>query len=593
MGRKRKSFDTPGKDEARPRSAAVLIAVVWIGFLLLHATKSLQFYPLVIPDEYWYTSDLRHRPFSGTVYPGHLYYLVYSVTNLFGHRFLDAARVVNALLFCLSAPFIHGVARLVCGKRTALFLTALALASPLSSYTAYFMPESMYFTAFWAFAWLVLKHDSLSPARAGAAAGAGIAILSLIKMHGVFLLPGYILFTVAATPRGPGAAFWKRTATAVAATAAAFAVVRLGLGAAFAGANGLYPLGAYRDFTGGGETAFDPAFLIREGAYSMAGHVMAVIVLFAPVLALAAQYLARSGRPETGVTSAPRRVLLFAICFLAPLIAVSAGYAGMLITFLPDMDVPESMNINARYYNFLYPAFFIAAAGLLRDAVPKTGRADGIARAALLVSSAVCVYVALTYFHGYIVLPIPANPELGGLASAPFLFLSGVLLLGAVYAAMAFRPFAAGRAYLYVLAPALFVAATVCTHVESIFACGIFPDIYDKGGIHARDSLGDECADLTVVDGFVYSMTKALIHIDNAKTDMLPQFDGEVDVGLIKPGKKWLLVFGGLEVPKRHVESEFLYDDPSLTPELVELMRQRNDFRAMPRFRLVRLKTPE
>lgn len=576
----------PGKNVGDSKSLPILIAIVWFGLLLVHANKSIGFFPLVIPDEYWYLSDLRHRSFAEMQFPGYIYYLVYSLVNYFGQRFLDAGRILNACIFMLSAPFLYNLSRLVCGKNTSLFIVLLILISPISSYTAYFMPESFYFTAFWAMAWLMLRYASLSPMRAGCLAGMGIAVLSLIKAHGMFLVPGYVLFVLATTPRTTRSAYGKNALAALIAAGASFLALRLGIGLLLAGQSGLNIFGSsYRTVLLSDEALrVSMPLAVSHILYSFMGHFAAVMLLFALPIAMAASLLL--GGNASGESAPLRRMALFAFCFLLPLVAITLCFSGYVAALKPDMDIPEFKSINWRYYNFLFPVFPMITAGILAKNTVRLPRP--LAYGA--VFSVIAAAMLLVVFQGYQVFAIPACPELGGLTHNGVFFALGILCLVGVAILILFDAFLAARAYLYVVLPLVLVMATIGTHMQSIHAFGVFPDIYDKGGMFAREYLKEKCADLTVVDSFYNTMTKALIHIDNPQTDMLPQFTQELDMTQIKPGKKWLLVFGGIRIPARYVASSIVYDDPAQTPDLTNLMRERNDFRSMVRYTLVELK---
>lgn len=570
------------------RNVGMLIAIVWVGIFLFHANKALGFYPLVIPDEYWYTSDLRHRAFSETVYPGYIYYALYSLTGFFGQFFFDAGRVLNALFFSLSAPFIFKLAALVCEKKIALFVTALTLLSPFSGYTAYFMPESLYFTIFWALAWLTIGCPSPSFFKNGIVAGAGIAILSLVKMHALFLLPGYILFILATTPRENFTRFCLDTGWAMGGMVAAFIVIRLGFGFAFAGIGGLNPLGSYAGFVASGTDRPEWLTLIGYGLCSLVGHLIALAVLFILPLILAGIFAC--GKEARNRASALYRMFFFSISLLIPLLFVTAGYSALFFAGNSDQDNPEILSVNFRYYNFLFPGFIILAAGVLSGVKTNMRLHSRIPAVLLVVGAVVGVYAAIFSYGGYSLFAIPACPELGGLATFPAGLEAGTLLLAAVTALAVLRPGLAAKIYLLAILPLVFVVSTIGVQYQAIYGFGVFPEIYDKGGIFARDHLKERCSDLTVVDSFIYSMTKALIHIDNGDTDMLPQFTREVDVAQVAEGKEWLLVFGGLIVPDRYVESKIVFDDPALTPDLLQLMTARDDFRSMPRYTLIKLK---
>ncbi|HQW19724.1 MAG TPA: hypothetical protein PLI90_03505, partial [Rhodocyclaceae bacterium] len=73
--------------------------------------KNLGLYPIVMDDEYAYSKFTRLLPFSKSVFPNYLFFIVYRVTNYCGDGFLDCARILNVLFFVSAAPFIYLIGR--------------------------------------------------------------------------------------------------------------------------------------------------------------------------------------------------------------------------------------------------------------------------------------------------------------------------------------------------------------------------------------------------------------------------------------------------------------------------------------------------
>ena len=104
--------------------------------------------------------------------------------------------MLNALFFVAGAPLIYSVARKVASKPIAVLVALLSLVGPINTYTAYFMPESMYFFVFWILTWFALSDGQRRPGRYGAVLGLLLAVLMLIKVNAIFLVPGVAAFIV-------------------------------------------------------------------------------------------------------------------------------------------------------------------------------------------------------------------------------------------------------------------------------------------------------------------------------------------------------------------------------------------------------------
>lgn len=547
------------KKNETERSLSILIALLWFGLLAVHANKALGYYPLVIPDEYYYTNDLRHLSYDQVFLPGYIYYAVYSVTSWFGQAYFDAGRVLNALLFMLSAPFLYSVSRLVCSKRLSLFVTFLVLVSPLSTYTIYFMPESIYFLGFWALFWFIaVKSVDMPPIPRAALAGAGIAIASLLKYHGIFLLPGLLLYIFVASPRENLRDYAKTAGLACLAGIVAFFVVRLGIGFLFAGSEGLKLTARhYEGVSEKGTTGIEYATLFQYLLYSLRGHLTGLAILFGPALAMGLAFAAGGGTEKKDPL---KRVVLLALCFYVPLLLVTVGFSSMLTLWQELSALAEIKRITWRYYNFLFPVFPILTAGLIQR-LPSSGRIPRVS--AIMIHGILALFVTLILirgFRGYIFYTSADCPELGGLLFFPPIYNIALALVVLMIIVGLFQPHLAAKGYLFAVLPFMYLAATGLAQVQIMGSYGALPDVYDRGGIFAREQLGDECSQLTVIDVMRNRGHKALIHIDDPNADLMVNTTPDVHMGMLKPGKKWLLVFGDLRVPQRKIKSKVDYE---------------------------------
>ena len=555
----------------------VLAALIWLALLAFHANKALGHNPSVIPDEYTYISDIRHRPFSEAMIPNYLYYAIFSLTGLFGQRFLDAARVMNAAIFMLSIPFVHLVARRVTDWKTSIFIALLTAAWPISINTAYFTPESSYFTGFWIFAWLFLGAERLDRFRLGLLAGALIGLLSLLKVHGAFLLPGFAMFVLAETPYEGMKIYARKIALAGIASAGAFALTRFGLCFVLAGSGGMRLLGtAYGDLAREGIREFEALPFIGHSLYNLLGNIIALCAVTALPLALALKCLPKSGA-SAGVETDRRlrRTAIFAFSFMLPLMLTSAAFSGMLALVYSVNTIPEAERVQWRYYSFMLPMLIIITAGFIQrmdGPSPSPGARRWRDKAVFVPILALGLYASLTMFRGYNLFD---PPELGSLAFFPPAFYAATLLSLALHVWAAFRPRRAGRLYLYLFLPCYALAATSLSYCQvALSPFALFDNLYARAGKFAREYLGNECADLTLVDPTINNATEALIHIDDPKTDLLAEWDGNLDMSRVKPGKKWLMTFGETyKVPDDRAKFSLTYYFPFQTREMLELAR--------------------
>ncbi len=185
----------------------LLITLISIFILLLF--RNIGLYPIVFADEYVYSKFSRLLPLNEVYVPNYLYFKIYSITNSCGDKFLDCTKIINALFFVSALPFIYLICRSIAGTFTSLLIAVLAIIGPINSYTAYFMPESMYFLSFWASVWILLKQDHDSTNYKWILAGAIYGVSILVKPHSLFFLPAILIYLLHMHFRAKTLLSWK------------------------------------------------------------------------------------------------------------------------------------------------------------------------------------------------------------------------------------------------------------------------------------------------------------------------------------------------------------------------------------------------
>ena len=194
-------------------------------------------YPAVFADEWSYSKMSRLAPLAEAMVPSYLYLWLFSASKACGAGFLECVRVGNLAFYLAALPFVHGLARRYTSAGYAMLLTVLAAAAPLNAYTMYFMPEATYWFGFCVLSWIMLTRDGWSILGTALAGGLVLGLMSLVKVHALFLIPALCLYLVYASWQAGGA--WKqwaaRGASSAAAAAALTVAVKFGVGWLLAG----------------------------------------------------------------------------------------------------------------------------------------------------------------------------------------------------------------------------------------------------------------------------------------------------------------------------------------------------------------------
>lgn len=535
----------PGKISWVFRGSAsfYLFLVATVVFLVLLLGNS-GLYPAVFGDEYTYSLTSRILPFSASPRPGYLYLLIYRTTNICGEGFLEGARILNALFFVAATPFLYLTARRVCTKNVAAVVTLMALLGPVNSYTAYFMPEALYFFVFWIFTWHIFRQNNCSPAKTWCAGGMLLGLLSLVKPHALFLLPAIVVYIFYISKRKEGKwalqAFWGAGIFA-----ACVFLTKLLIGYALAGKAGLTIFGTdYTTTASSAGSGFQRYVeLLTLFAENIKGHILANCLLFGMPIAgaLIAVFNPVNHKEKTKAdqkVSFYTLAVLFSTVFVTGLFAASIGNSG------PYESVAR---LSMRYYNFTFPLLLVVAAAQL-----SLGAASSKRRWRLV--AALPIGMTILYASYIRMAPYTPNiidcPELRGfMANSTISYILGGLSFLALIM-WVFSAKAGGRCFFYLFMPLAVVFSTF--YVTRDLRQHLVPDVFDKAGIFTKQYLPeDEISKVIVIGSEPAGLFRSLFYLDNPRASLETIPKGAVyDLSVLPSDKEWVLLIGDHPLPR-------------------------------------------
>jgi phosphoglycerol transferase len=508
--------------------AALLAAFAYL------VARSDGLYPQVFADEWLYNQFSRLKPLSESTLPSFLFLGLYRATSACGPAFLDCARVLNVALLVGSAPLIYLVGRPIAGRSAAMVVAVASVLAPFSAFTAYFMPEPLYFFGFWAMSWLVLQRGRPGLAF-GLQAGAVLGVLALIKVHALFLLPALMAYlawlgwrsgALRAGLLGAGAALVSAIA------------VKLLLGGLLAGENGFGLLGSFYGNHVSNSSGRSPLTLIQPMLLNFSGHALGLLLVFCVPLLFIASGAARSaGRAALGQQG--RALLLYTALMLGMALAMTVAYTASIA----DTAEFEGVRLHLRYYSFTFPLLLIAAAACVMAAPPAQRQ-----RIIFAVIGIVLLFAAVKLLPRYFHLMYVDSPELAAATRNSRALRTGFAVSLIAAAAWAWRPSAGRALLLWLVLPATCISAGMTSRLALMGAQE--PDLYDRAGIVARAELTPEQrASLTIIGPDYGRLMRTNFQLDVAGPALIPLPDGE-PLNLRKlPEEGWLLLIGGYEPP--------------------------------------------
>ncbi|WP_404436791.1 DUF7024 domain-containing protein [Stutzerimonas chloritidismutans] len=495
--------------------------------------KSAGLHPIVMADEWIYSSSSRLMPLSEARLPSYLFLATYKFTNLCGPGFLDCVRIINSIFFIASFPVIYVVARKYATAGISLAISFTAILGPISYYSAYFMPEVMYFFCFWILVWLVLNARHTFSLKLNLVIGGWLGLAMLVKFHALFLLGGYILYLTLTLVGMRSLVSVRKFIFAAAGVIISCFVVRFALGFLFAGPAGLSITGSF--YSGYASSAVDIErllYLLPQVIGLFWVHLAVVSLLYLFPSAVMVNFLllqvfkGAEGRSE-------RRCALFCLCVLlatisaTALFTASAAGTGMLETV---------ERIHLRYYSFVFPLLAIATAASLRAKNSSLLKFFSI-------SIVLVVLLSFWMVEPDIVISFIDNPELRGLFANEnfklvFIGFSLIVLFGWLLSKEN-----AVRLYFYLVAPffAIFGSYFVGEDVRN----NLRPNVYDEAGSFVKNFLKKESGSLAVASDFDPGIYRAMFHIDNASVLPISISAAQAILpGLVPRDRSWLLLFG-------------------------------------------------
>ena len=529
--------------ESRLTASAAVLGIMTLALVLL-VLRSSGIYPSVMGDEYTYSSMARVLPLSAASIPNYLYLSIYKSTLLCGAGFMGCTKLLNALFFVAAAPFIYLTARRYCSAGASVLIVAVSLLGPVNIYTAFFMPEALFFLTFWISVWYFLSRDVQAPACQWVIFGLIMGCSSLVKPHALFVVPAFCLCMLFFAYKGTDR--WLATGVK---NAAIFVVTMLLTKFAFsylaAGQTGLTLFGNFYASTLQTNTSTLQRYLdILAAAPRIAeGHLLANALMFG--LALTVVILGAIKALSNKVVPAQDR---FAFCTLMLLLNLIAVVALFSASVAGSNAIETIFRIHMRYYDFMLPLLFIAVGSQIDTLQTAVHRYWKYVIGAVVMF--VIVYATATRMQPF-TLSFIDNPELRGYTLNEKAFI-GLACLSLLSIALWWKSISTGaRFFLFAYLPLSVAVSTVCANAGIIERTK--PDAYDKAGLFVKSYLPPaDLSKLLVVGESAPLILRTLFWVEdlNAGPDLTYKPGIPYTAAQTPADRKWILAIGDVDFVK-------------------------------------------
>jgi hypothetical protein len=395
-----------------PTNLSVILFVLFtLSALLLLKTVNIVS-PIMGGDEYAYFSQAREFPNIANLLTydaraAQTYNIFYF---WFGHQIWNIAtdpaltiRILQALLYIMIFPIFYCLSCEFLSRQRSLLVVVVSLVTALSSYSAYLMPETVYFFIFFVLVTFAV-HFSNRPRVSAFGSGVLAAMLTLTKPHGIAIALGiglaWIVFAL--FPRLIGIAR-MRSMLALAVFAIAFYIGLVSVNGLLTDHVQFNPLLFVGDFYANFWTTKPRSIAPpRDLLTVVAGNAVPLALLIGFPIIYALVSLVQRIPNENGARSSDHRLWFFTILTLC----ISFVILGMAINFTAQIGGDEIWRMHGRYYSFIIPCFIL----LMFAAAENRGAAENTPppwciRAAAVVGVALMAIVQFYWRAGYTIVP--------------------------------------------------------------------------------------------------------------------------------------------------------------------------------------------
>ena len=520
-------------------SILILIILIALSFFIFRDFGVLN----VVSDERSYSMVSRLIELSKSPLPNYLYLKIYSTTNMCGDSFYSCAKIINEVFYILGCYFIYKISKFSAVNKWSIIIFAILLLLPINSYTSYFMPESMYFSCFWLLIYylVIIVSSNIENIKSYLILGAMTAILSLIKPHGVFIIPAIIIYLAYINnTKNDKILTIKRILFYI----LSFIFIRFALGYFLAGDNGINLFGeAYNSLNS--KISYNRGDILNsifEQIKNICGHIFPMIfIYFLPLIYIFNQLI------KLNILQKNNKILPMALLFLAIyfIMVFIASYFTISVSGYSSYEVIN--RIHSRYYNFILPSILILLSYFLNENYYST------------ISNKIKVFLFLIFILLFVFIinyklwfnpNLVDSPEIASLVFRPeqiyilasLLFISLLLFFYNQRKGLLF--------YILIFFPTYIAGSIYFTHTE--FKQRSNPDIYDSAGFFAKALLPkSEISKLLIISPETTGSFRTMFILNNAEISCieLPLNSSVEETIKSMPSKEWVLTIGRYPEP--------------------------------------------
>lgn len=429
----------------RINNTCIIYLLVALALFLVLRIGSMS--PTVV-DEMTYKLNAYNFSLNEVQVPNYLYFIFYKSTKYCGNGWLYCARIQNIFWFLLGVFCIYCIAARFFSNILCLLLAALVGLSPVSSVTAYFMPEAMYFGIFWLFSMLMTSPKTFQSVGGLFLAGTVLSCLSMVKPHAIFIMVPSVLFVYFVK-------YFMMRSGLISSICGSFVFVFAFFVLKFAASLIIYQKPEFQFFGNVYSGYANNTFVMVSDLYDFAyrflrtffGHVISLTfytIIGVPIILVGAWKIL------SDVEFAPRNVLILYVAIVSfSLVCVVAGFSSLA----SYNEFVEANRLHMRYYNFILPGVVISILLLLDNSLTDLNR-----RTIAIATTAILAIALYNNFFGFSVDYVDA-PEMFGLVNNRYALITALFTAFVMLWTFVFKPAYSRSVYIYSFSTLVLISA--------------------------------------------------------------------------------------------------------------------------------------
>ncbi len=490
--------------EAQKRRRRAILATITIAAALFLVIRSHGLTPRIFADEYTYSYYAKFFGNSNSGIPSFLYFAVYQIVNYCENGLLACARYLNIAFFVGGGLLVYLTGRSRVSDGRNIILTTIALFSPYSLYTHFFMPESMFYFGFWLFIYLFLNVKEYDSLKSYLWPSITLGVVSLVKPHALLFMPACLAYIALQSERKSQALkillfFGSSTL-----------ITKLLIGYLLVGENGITLFGS--NYTSHASSVASSVTTVLSIWPSITANLIGNIAALIFIYGVTIPYVVASLFDKFSSKSGSQKI---AVLLLLNLVIVVVLFTSTVPLFEDNQDY----RIYFRYYGFIFPLLFISVVETFQN--ERTSSYSISTLVSLSTSLVLVAAVMYLYISRYKSL-YPYNIFISDIPEMFYLLTNKHLIWAyGLLSATSLLLFLTNSAYKQKIYLAFLMVSTFTFVVMSYIStrADAHLDTADRAGLYIKDNLSSEAQDSLIVIGTTeFQLQQVLFYSDSQKS---------------------------------------------------------------------------